>query len=249
MIERLRCVVCGVTDTPLWRSGPKGPKTLCNACGVRWKKGKLYVDGNQVSPPQLAFLEKTIQKRASKVKLGTPIDSLSILCSPSSSSVRDQDVSKLETFLKTPTAAAIAYAASRSLKTRFRDKVVTNKETEKREWGNLQDAYETSCFNEAINEREKGCWYFSGQHSDSDTEFETTPALIELDTEYIPSKSNPLPETYQSGYTRDKWTCLEKNSSRHFLKKKKDSKSMRRQTEYNFGLLLDAAKAVGMMGM
>lgn len=24
--------------TPVWRAGPQGPKTLCNACGVRWGK-------------------------------------------------------------------------------------------------------------------------------------------------------------------------------------------------------------------
>ncbi len=35
---QLKCVHCGVTSTPLWRAGPAGPKTLCNACGVRWKK-------------------------------------------------------------------------------------------------------------------------------------------------------------------------------------------------------------------
>lgn len=38
---RLRCVHCKTTETPLWRGGPDGPKTLCNACGVRFKKGKL----------------------------------------------------------------------------------------------------------------------------------------------------------------------------------------------------------------
>lgn len=32
------CVHCGATETPLWRAGPAGPKTLCNACGVRWRK-------------------------------------------------------------------------------------------------------------------------------------------------------------------------------------------------------------------
>jgi len=25
--------------TPQWRAGPSGPKTLCNACGVKHKKG------------------------------------------------------------------------------------------------------------------------------------------------------------------------------------------------------------------
>ncbi|PNH06851.1 GATA transcription factor 8 [Tetrabaena socialis] len=29
------CVECGATSTPQWREGPMGPKTLCNACGVR----------------------------------------------------------------------------------------------------------------------------------------------------------------------------------------------------------------------
>lgn len=45
---RLRCVHCKTTETPLWRGGPDGPKTLCNACGVRFKKGKLalYKDEN-----------------------------------------------------------------------------------------------------------------------------------------------------------------------------------------------------------
>lgn len=41
--HRLRCVHCHNTETPLWRTGPDGPKTLCNACGVRFKKGKLVL--------------------------------------------------------------------------------------------------------------------------------------------------------------------------------------------------------------
>lgn len=28
-----RCSDCGTSDSPEWRKGPKGPKTLCNACG------------------------------------------------------------------------------------------------------------------------------------------------------------------------------------------------------------------------
>ena len=36
-----RCVHCGNQKTPQWRAGPAGAKTLCNACGVRYKNGRL----------------------------------------------------------------------------------------------------------------------------------------------------------------------------------------------------------------
>lgn len=32
------CDECGAMESPEWRKGPKGPKTLCNACGLRWAK-------------------------------------------------------------------------------------------------------------------------------------------------------------------------------------------------------------------
>ncbi|KZV43660.1 GATA transcription factor 16-like [Dorcoceras hygrometricum] len=32
------CSDCKTTKTPLWRSGPSGPKSLCNACGIRRRK-------------------------------------------------------------------------------------------------------------------------------------------------------------------------------------------------------------------
>lgn len=30
-----KCLGCGATETPEWRRGPMGPRTLCNAC-VSW---------------------------------------------------------------------------------------------------------------------------------------------------------------------------------------------------------------------
>ncbi|KAL4781434.1 hypothetical protein BJX76DRAFT_350152 [Aspergillus varians] len=33
-----QCADCGKSDSPEWRKGPDGPKTLCNACGLRWAK-------------------------------------------------------------------------------------------------------------------------------------------------------------------------------------------------------------------
>jgi hypothetical protein len=32
------CTDCGTTDSPEWRRGPRGAKTLCNACGLRFAK-------------------------------------------------------------------------------------------------------------------------------------------------------------------------------------------------------------------
>ncbi|KAG0092883.1 hypothetical protein BGZ93_008122 [Podila epicladia] len=32
------CHYCGTRDTPMWRRGPDGTKTLCNSCGISWKR-------------------------------------------------------------------------------------------------------------------------------------------------------------------------------------------------------------------
>ncbi|KZT26621.1 hypothetical protein NEOLEDRAFT_1132163 [Neolentinus lepideus HHB14362 ss-1] len=42
------CVTCGRTDSPEWRKGPQGPKTLCNACGLRWAKQQRKFDADPV---------------------------------------------------------------------------------------------------------------------------------------------------------------------------------------------------------
>lgn len=40
------CLYCGRKTTPMWRRGPDGPGTLCNACGVKWRHGKILCDKN-----------------------------------------------------------------------------------------------------------------------------------------------------------------------------------------------------------
>ncbi|GAA5805912.1 hypothetical protein HPULCUR_011438 [Helicostylum pulchrum] len=40
-----KCLYCGSKSTPMWRRGPQGAGTLCNACGVKWKHGKI-LNGN-----------------------------------------------------------------------------------------------------------------------------------------------------------------------------------------------------------
>eukprot|EP00891_Asterochloris_glomerata_P009561 jgi/Astpho2/9561/e_gw1.00146.192.1_t len=44
------CVQCGTTKTPQWREGPAGPRTLCNACGVKLKRHeKAQAEGRRKS--------------------------------------------------------------------------------------------------------------------------------------------------------------------------------------------------------
>ncbi|XVE79769.1 hypothetical protein DITRI_Ditri14bG0083200 [Diplodiscus trichospermus] len=46
-----KCMHCEVTKTPQWREGPMGPKTLCNACGVRYRSGRLFPEYRPAASP------------------------------------------------------------------------------------------------------------------------------------------------------------------------------------------------------
>ncbi|KAI3799381.1 hypothetical protein L1987_34678 [Smallanthus sonchifolius] len=46
-----KCAHCEITETPQWREGPMGPKTLCNACGVRYRSGRLYPEYRPAASP------------------------------------------------------------------------------------------------------------------------------------------------------------------------------------------------------
>ncbi|KAL1827338.1 GATA transcription factor 15 [Daucus carota subsp. sativus] len=39
------CSDCKTTRTPLWRGGPSGPKSLCNACGIKYNKKRRQLLG------------------------------------------------------------------------------------------------------------------------------------------------------------------------------------------------------------
>lgn len=45
------CLNCGSMDTPQWRVGPLGPRTLCNACGVRYVLIRLHIQFGPDSHP------------------------------------------------------------------------------------------------------------------------------------------------------------------------------------------------------
>ncbi|XP_010414546.1 PREDICTED: putative GATA transcription factor 13 isoform X2 [Camelina sativa] len=46
-----KCTHCETTRTPQWREGPCGRKTLCNACGVRFRSGRLVPEYRPASSP------------------------------------------------------------------------------------------------------------------------------------------------------------------------------------------------------
>ncbi|KAK4786601.1 hypothetical protein SAY86_010434 [Trapa natans] len=45
MENKRTCADCGTSKTPLWRGGPAGPKSLCNACGIRSRKRRRVIVG------------------------------------------------------------------------------------------------------------------------------------------------------------------------------------------------------------
>jgi len=48
--KRKSCIQCGNQNTPQWRQGPNGPRSLCNACGVAFMKGGFDALKNRSTP-------------------------------------------------------------------------------------------------------------------------------------------------------------------------------------------------------
>ncbi|KAK4848125.1 hypothetical protein QYF36_009533 [Acer negundo] len=58
-----RCTHCASEKTPQWRTGPLGPKTLCNACGVRFKSGRLVPEYRPASSPTFVLTQHSNSHR------------------------------------------------------------------------------------------------------------------------------------------------------------------------------------------
>ncbi|GAV60269.1 GATA domain-containing protein [Cephalotus follicularis] len=71
-----RCSHCLVQKTPQWRSGPLGAKTLCNACGVRYKSGRLFPEYRPACSPTFSGVfhsnshRKVLEMRKKKETVG-----------------------------------------------------------------------------------------------------------------------------------------------------------------------------------
>jgi hypothetical protein len=58
-----RCLHCMTDKTPQWRTGPNGPKTLCNACGVRYKSGRLVPEYRPAASPTFVLTKHSNSHR------------------------------------------------------------------------------------------------------------------------------------------------------------------------------------------
>jgi hypothetical protein len=75
------CGVCHTKETPQWRTGPDGPGTLCNACGIRYRMGgdKLVPEYRPSTSPffkngehsnRHSKVEKLREKKVKALKVG-----------------------------------------------------------------------------------------------------------------------------------------------------------------------------------
>lgn len=68
-----RCTHCLSQRTPQWRAGPLGPKTLCNACGVRYKSGRLLPEYRPAkSPTFVSYLHSNSHKKVMEMRMAVP---------------------------------------------------------------------------------------------------------------------------------------------------------------------------------
>ncbi|XP_022976322.1 GATA transcription factor 12-like [Cucurbita maxima] len=61
--EGRKCLHCATDKTPQWRTGPFGPKTLCNACGVRYKSGRLVPEYRPAASPTFVLTKHSNSHR------------------------------------------------------------------------------------------------------------------------------------------------------------------------------------------
>ncbi|XP_050220564.1 GATA transcription factor 21 [Mercurialis annua] len=63
------CTDCNTTKTPLWRSGPGGPKSLCNACGIRQRKARRALAAAQANANGTILSAGTVSMKNSNDKV------------------------------------------------------------------------------------------------------------------------------------------------------------------------------------
>ncbi|KAG0489246.1 hypothetical protein HPP92_008057 [Vanilla planifolia] len=50
------CSVCHRSKTPMWRNGPDGPKSLCNACGIKYRKRRRREEMEETAKKKVGII-------------------------------------------------------------------------------------------------------------------------------------------------------------------------------------------------
>ncbi|CAN0846906.1 GATA transcription factor 8 [Linum grandiflorum] len=66
MFRIRRCIDCHTTTTPCWRGSLAGPRTLCNACGIRYRKSR----NSASSSPSFSSGSVVAAKKKRKMMIG-----------------------------------------------------------------------------------------------------------------------------------------------------------------------------------
>ncbi|ORY99281.1 hypothetical protein BCR43DRAFT_489026 [Syncephalastrum racemosum] len=107
-----KCLYCGSKSTPMWRRGPQGAGTLCNACGVKWKHGKILC-GTSTQDAALGESSSSYQTLPQQQQRPPPMKERR--GSSKSEKKRKKSTSKTAERRKTSAAAAAAAAAAASI--------------------------------------------------------------------------------------------------------------------------------------
>jgi len=69
--KKRKCEFCGTVETPMWRRGPTGKGTLCNACGVKWSLKFRKRAGKKSSKSDRNKDEPREQRQSTRKKIPT----------------------------------------------------------------------------------------------------------------------------------------------------------------------------------
>ncbi|ERN04353.1 hypothetical protein AMTRI_Chr13g84870 [Amborella trichopoda] len=97
------CVDCNTTKTPLWRTGPAGPRSLCNACGIRYRKRRRMglLESGFGGPNAVLKKEKSNQKRFGKRFLWGEEEQAAVLLMALSCGLNEKKMVELASFVNT----------------------------------------------------------------------------------------------------------------------------------------------------
>lgn len=88
--NKRKCEFCGTIETPMWRRGPTGKGTLCNACGVKWSLKFRKRAGKKPTKTEKARDEPREQRQSTRKKIPSK---KSVQLVPNGNNIPDENLS------------------------------------------------------------------------------------------------------------------------------------------------------------